>query len=61
LNGVLEKNFKCRRGVRQCDSLSPLLFVMASDLVQSMVNKAFRMNMLKHQLSKDYGHDYPIV
>jgi hypothetical protein len=29
--------------------------------VQSMVNKAFRMNMLKHQLSKDYGHDYPIV
>ena len=34
LNGVPGKQFKCKRGVRQGDSLSPLLFVMAADLLQ---------------------------
>jgi len=37
LNGVPGKVFHCRRGVRQSDPLSPLLFVLAADLLQSMI------------------------
>jgi hypothetical protein len=40
LNGILGKPFTCKRGVRQGDPLSPLLFVLATDFLQSIVNKA---------------------
>jgi hypothetical protein len=40
LNGVPGKPFHCRRGVRQGDPLSPLLFVLAADLLQSIINKS---------------------
>jgi hypothetical protein len=61
LNGVPSKPFKCKRSVRQGDPLSPLLFVMTIDLLQSIINKVYHMNILKHPLSKDYGQDYSIV
>jgi hypothetical protein len=55
LNGVPGKPIKCKRGVYQGDPLSPLMFVMAADLLQSIVNIVFHMNLLKHPLSKYYG------
>jgi retron-type reverse transcriptase len=38
LNGALGKRFECKRGVRQGDPLSPLLFVLAADFLQGLVN-----------------------
>jgi hypothetical protein len=38
LNGIPGKQFVCKRGVRQGDPLSPLLYSMGSDLLQSAVN-----------------------
>jgi hypothetical protein len=51
LNGIPSKQFKCPRGVRQGDPLSPLFFVFVVDLLQSIINKAYNMNLLKHPLS----------
>jgi hypothetical protein len=52
LNGVPGKRFHCRRGVRQGDPLSPLLFVLAADLLQSIVNKASECGILRLPLPK---------
>jgi hypothetical protein len=38
LNGIPGKQFVCKRGVRQGDPLSPLLYSLGSDLLQSAVN-----------------------
>jgi hypothetical protein len=51
LNGVPSKSFKCKRGARQGDPLSPLLFVLAADMLQSMMDKAYVQGPLKHRLS----------
>ena len=60
LNGVPGRQFKCKRGVRQGDSLSPLLFVLAADLLQCIINKAYRDGLLKAPLPID-DMDFPIV
>jgi hypothetical protein len=40
LNGVPGKRIICKRGVRQGDPLSPLLFVTAIELLQYIINDA---------------------
>lgn len=48
-------------GVRQGDPLSPLLFVLAADLLQSMMNKAFQIGMLSLPIECGLTQDYPII
>jgi hypothetical protein len=61
LNGVPGKSFHCKRGVRQEDPLSPLLFVLAADLLQSIINKARQQGLLQLPLTENCGQDFPIV
>jgi hypothetical protein len=47
LNGVPGKVFHCKRGVRQGDPLSPLLFVLVAELLQLIVNHAKNIGLLQ--------------
>ena len=57
---MLGREFLCIKGVRQGDCLSPLLFVIAADLLQSVVNDMFKKGILKLPIPC-HDQDYPIV
>jgi hypothetical protein len=61
LNGVPGKVFHCRRGVSQGDPLSPLLFVLAANLLQSLINKAKYNGILKLPIEVGYTNYFPII
>lgn len=61
LNGKAGKVIHCRRGVRQGDPLSPLLFVLVADLLQSIVNKAKDLNLLKLPIPLRCFTDFLII
>jgi hypothetical protein len=59
LNRIPGKVFHCRRGVRQGDPLSPLLFVLAADLLQSIINKARMNGLLNLPIQLGYTSEFP--
>ena len=61
LNGVPGKNIKCKRGVRQGDPLSPLLFVTTAELLQIVINNAWQNGLLSLPLDNAYGQKYPVL
>ncbi len=60
LNGVPGRSFKCLRGVKQGDPLSPLLFVITADLLQSIINKAYSTGLLSAPIENGSA-TFPII
>ena len=61
LNGVPCKTFHCKRGIRQGDPLSPLLFVLAADLIQSALNQAKDQGLLSLPIPLNHSKGFPIL
>jgi hypothetical protein len=57
----LVKLFYCRRGVRQGDNLSPMLFVLAANLLQTLINKTKELGLLGLPIQVGYTLDFPII
>jgi hypothetical protein len=60
LNGVPGKQFVCKRGVRQGDPLSPILYVLGSDLLQTVVNDMLQEGRFSLPIQNN-DPDFPIV
>jgi hypothetical protein len=61
LNGVPEKSINCRRGVRQGDPMSPLLFLMAAELLQCIINKAHQQGIFQSPIPPRDDAGFPII
>jgi hypothetical protein len=61
LNGVLGKIVHCKRGVTQGGPLSPLLFVLVVDFLQSLLNKVIANGLLKFPIPLNSTSDFPII
>lgn len=61
LNGVPGRQFHCKCGVRQGDPLSPLIFVLAADLLQAAINDAFARDLIKLPFPCTTQTEYPVI
>jgi hypothetical protein len=61
LNGVFGKSFKCKRGVRQGDPLSHILFVITADLLRCIINRAASVGVFSAPISTNSLSNFPII
>jgi hypothetical protein len=61
LNGVPGKDFECTRGVKKGDPLSPLLFILATELLQCIINKAYQMGLLGLPIPGRDTKNFPMI
>lgn len=47
LNGSMKGFFKPSRDIRQCDPLSPYLFILSQELLSRMINDDFQKEKVK--------------
>jgi hypothetical protein len=60
LNGVLGKQFHCKRGAHRGDPLSPILYVLGGDLLQDAINDYVQQGKLKLPILTN-DPDFPVV
>lgn len=60
LNGICSRQFRCRRGVRKGDPISPFLFSLAADLLQSVINDLLRKGLISLPFPS-HDLDFPVV
>src|SRR3954471_3084973 len=61
LNGTPGRHFLCKCGVRKGDPLSPLILVLAADLLQAAINDAFARDLIKLPFPRSQQMDYPVI
>jgi hypothetical protein len=61
LNGTTGKDFICKRGVRQGDLLSPLLFAVVADLLQCVINREYKLGNLFPPFPQRLKNPLPII
>jgi hypothetical protein len=61
LNGVPGKSMTCKRGVRQGDLMSPLLFILAADLLQCIINKAHAQGLIQLPIDSNDQTGFPVI
>lgn len=61
LNAVLRKTFHCKRGSGRATPFAHLLFVLAADLLQTVINKAKDLGLNKLPIPLLSTSNFPIL